>query len=132
MNILFIDKQDFQTKMRASLIADMPQHTVQVIDNLDDLKLEFKKGKYHIVIIDFDNVDEGNCIGVRCLDYIDSVDVHQRVITLSASSNYSDPHGCEHCVNNYRRKRLNKPTPLHNLVRLIDGYDTYSCDHYHV
>lgn len=131
MKILFIDQNNFQTQTRATLINDMPNHTVEIIDNIDDLKHSFVKGAYDIVIIDFDNEDEKGCIGTRCLDYVDSIDAHQRVITLSASDKYSDPHGCQHCVNTYRRRRLNKPTPLHNLVRLIDGFDNYSCDHYH-
>lgn len=132
MNILFIDKNNFQTQTRAAIIADMPTHTIEIIDNLDDLKHEFKKDKYDIVIIDFDNEETGKCIGKRCLDYVDSVDPQQRVITLSASDDYSDPYGCEHCVKNFRRRRLNKPTPIPNLIRLIDGFDNYSCDHYHV
>lgn len=131
MKILFIDQNDFQTQTRATLIQDMPQHEVSIIDNIDDLKHDFKKDKYDIVVIDFDNEKGENCIGTRCLDYVDSVDVHQRVITLSASDKYSDPHGCEHCVANFKRRRLNKPTPLHNLVRMIDSFDSYSCDHYH-
>ena len=132
MKILIIDQNDFQTQTRAALIRDIPNHEVYVIDNVDDLKHEYKKDKYDIVVIDFDNKNEQGCIGKRCLDVVDAIDPMQRVITLSASNDYSDPNGCEHCVSNHRRRRLNKPTPLHNLVRMIDGFDGYTCDHFHI
>jgi len=130
MNILFVDQNNLQTTLRSNLLHDR-HHNVTTIDNFEELKSTYNTDTFDIVVIDFDLHHENICIGKNCLEFIDASTPDQKVLTLSASSEYSDPYGCEHCVANHHRKRLNKPTPIRNIIRLIENFDDYPCDHYH-
>ncbi len=130
MNILIIDQYNFQTSLRADLL-NQKNHAVTVVESFEKLKETYTPKHFDIVIIDFDILNVNKCIGKDCLTYIETLFPKQRTITLSASSEYSDPYGCEHCVAHYNRKRLNKPTPINNIIRLIEYFDDYPCDHYH-
>ncbi len=130
MNILIIDQKDLQTTLRTDLL-NKRNHTITVIDSFNALKEVYTPTAFDIVLIDFDMLDSEKCIGKNCLHYIETLFPKQRTITLSATNQYSDPHGCKHCVVHNNRKRLNKPTPINNIIRLIEYFDDYPCDHYH-
>ena len=130
MNILLIDESNLQTTLRATLLEEQ-SYQVTVIESYEELVELYQIGRFDVVIIDFELQSSGELIGQESLDYIDAINPKQRVITLSASKKYSDPYGCEHCVAHFNRRRLNKPTPIRNILRLIQDFDISPCDHYH-
>ena len=125
MKILYVDKYSFQTQTRISLINDRLGHEVELAETLDDVQKMFKKDLYEIVI-----ADHGTEEAMAALDYIAGIDIEQRILTISAAVEHSVSQGCDYCVQNYRRRRLNNPTPIKNILRMIEGFDLYSCDHY--
>ncbi len=125
MNILFIDDNNFQTQTRMALLSDMHDHTCELASTLADVHILFKKDKYNMVIMDYAIEN-----GMICLEYILSVDDQQRMLMVSNAIAKSDLQGCDHCVSSYRRRHLSNPTPIKNILRMIEGFDNYSCDWY--
>lgn len=126
MKILLVDKNDIATISRVEFLQDQAHHEVESVSTFDAFKARFAKGRYKIVILDF-----AFEAGKEALDYIDRIDPEQRVITISDSDDYSEPHGCLYCVKRFRRRRLKKPFPLMELADLIRDFDLVSCAHYH-
>lgn len=120
--ILFIDDDDFQTEMRAQLLADTRHHQVDIADSFDHVKELYKKNKYDVVIIDF-----SRDFGEESLRYIDAIDAMQKMITISESEEYSEPHGCDYCVSHHQRRRLKSPFPFPELVHLVESFEMTIC-----
>jgi len=120
--ILFIDEDDFKTEMRAQLLRDTHHHDIDIADSIDDVKKYYKKNLYDIVIIDF-----SRDFGMEALNYIDSIDPMQHMITISENEDYSEQLGCDYCVAHHRRRRLIPPFPFPELVRLVDNFDLTVC-----
>ena len=121
--ILFIDEDNFQTEMRSQLLSN-EGHDVDVVNSFDEVKELYLKHKYDIVIIDF-----SRDFGTESLNYIDSVDAMQHMITISMHEEYSEQLGCEYCVSHHRRRRLIPPFPFPNLVRFVERFDLTICPH---
>lgn len=126
MKILYIDKNTFQTQTRINLITEMLHHHVDLTSTINEIHKMYKKNKYEIVIIDH-AID----IGRDALNMIMDIDIEQRILTISAEGGErSVPQGCDYCVEHYNRRRLNNPTPIKNILRMIEDFDDYICDHY--
>jgi DNA-binding NtrC family response regulator len=120
--ILFVDDDNLQTETRAQLLMDTRHHVVVVVDSFDEVKILYQKGKFDIVIIDF-----ARDFGLKSLQYIDSIDPMQKMITISENEEYSESKGCEYCVTHHQRRRLKPPFPFPELVRLIEQFELTSC-----
>jgi hypothetical protein len=126
MNILYIDKNTFQTQTRINLITEMLHHHVELATTIDDVYKIYKKNKYTVVIM-----DHAIEIGRDALNMIMDIDPQQRILTISAEGvERSVPQGCDYCVEHHSRRRLYNPTPIKNILRMIEGFDDYVCDHY--
>jgi DNA-binding NarL/FixJ family response regulator len=126
MKLLLIDKQDLSTFAREEVLRDQYHHEVDYAFTFEEFKKKYAAGKYRIIILDF--MLE---VGAKALEEIDRLDPKQRVIILSASEAYSEPHGCAYCVEHYNRRRLKKPVGVMELADLIRDFDYASCSHYH-
>ena len=122
LKILFIDDDDFQTEARAQLLTDMRHHLVVVVDSFEEVKILYQKGKFDIVIIDF-----ARDFGLESLNYIDTVDPMQKMITISENEEYSEGKGCDYCVARHRRRRMKPPFSFPELVRFIENFDLTIC-----
>jgi len=118
--ILFIDEDNFQTEMRAQLLQ--ATHDVDVVNSFEEVQSLYKKGKYDIIIIDF-----SRDFGLKALQYIDTIDHMQDMITISMNEDYSEQKGCDYCVAHHKRRRLIPPFPFPELVRLVDNFDLTIC-----
>ena len=125
MNILYIDNNNFQSITRASLIEQLGKASIELCGSFESCLELYKNGHHDIVIIDF-AIDDG----AKILEYILSIDAYQKVITLSASNEISEIHGCEYCSKNHKKRRLMKPVPINDLINLIKDFDYYQCTHY--
>ncbi|WP_345976202.1 response regulator [Sulfurimonas sp. HSL3-7] len=120
--ILFIDDDNLQTETRAQLLMDTRHHVVVVVDSFDEVKILYQEDKFDIVIIDF-----ARDFGMKSLEYIDSIDPMQKMITISENEEYSESKGCDYCVKYHQRRRLKPPFPFPELVRLIENFEITSC-----
>lgn len=126
MKILYIDNNTFQTQTRINLITHMLHHHVDLAVTINDVHKMYQKNKYEIIIIDH-AID----IGRDAINIIMDIDTQQRMLTISAeSSERSVPQGCDYCVEHHNRRRLYNPTPIKNILRMIEGFDDYVCDHF--
>lgn len=125
MNVLMIDHDGFQLQTRKALIEnDIAQCTVMTASTLGDVYILFHKNIYDIVIIDH-TIENGQ----QCIDYILTADPGQSVLVVSDAIHCVIKR-CGDCVSHYKIKRLFNPTPIHNIVRLLERFDMYECDHY--
>lgn len=84
----------------------------------------FQKDLYDVVIID--NTIEN---GQECVDYILLTDPQQQILVVSDAV-HCVLKRCGDCVQKHHIRRLNNPTPIKNIVRMVDGFKGYECDHY--
>ena len=126
MKLILVDRNDIGSLSRLQALKDQHGFYVDFTFSLESFLRQFARDKYHIVIIDF-SIESGK----DALDHVDSIDPKQRVITISASDAYSEPHGCAYCVEHFNRRRLKKPFPVMELVNLINDFDQVGCEHYH-
>ena len=124
MHILFIDRPNFQTRTRRMLIEE--SHTTEAAESLGELHLKFKKGLFDLVIIDH-TIENGDA----CFKHIMDTDPAQNVLVVSDAVKCVIP-SCEECAAQHAIRRLNNPTPIPNIMRMIKGFDLYDCDHYDV
>jgi hypothetical protein len=125
MKILIIDRVGFQLQARKTLIEnESSDWKVETISSFEELQNCFETGKYTLIIIDH-TIENGQA----CIDYILNIHPMQPILIVSDA-----PHcvlaRCPDCVANHNMRRLNNPTPIHNIVRMVRSFDTYSCDHY--
>lgn len=84
----------------------------------------FGKKKYDFVLINFSVLD-----GAEVLSHINEKEPSQRIITLSTVNGCSDPKGCEHCLQNYNKRRLMMPNDLTKLDHLLNNFDNTKCEY---
>ena len=126
MKLILVDKQDLSTIAREEILRDQFHFEVDYAFTFEDFAAKFAKGKYRVVLIDF-----AIEAGAKALELVDEVDPKQRVVILSASESYSEPHGCPYCVEHYNRRRLKKPVSVIEVANLIRDFDYTSCAYYH-
>lgn len=125
MKILMIDESGFQLQTRKILLEDtLKRCAVDVVSTLGDVFITFQKDKYDVVII-----DHGVENGQQCVEYILQTSPNQSLLVVSGSIQCV-LNRCDDCVNNHSIRRLFNPTPIKNIVRMVDGFKSYSCDHY--
>jgi DNA-binding NtrC family response regulator len=123
MTILYIDLNTLQRNIRISGL-ETHQHTVKIAETLDDVQSMFAKGRFEMVIIDHQIPD-----GMKIVKYIDDIDPKQPLLSVSASE-ICVHERCDDCLLNYNARRLNNPTTLSNINRMVQGFEVYECDHY--
>ncbi|WP_291750898.1 MULTISPECIES: hypothetical protein [unclassified Sulfuricurvum] len=124
MKILMIDGSGFQLQTRKMLLEEAIKGTVESISTLGELFIAYQKGQYDVVII-----DHGIENGQQCVDYILSIDPMQGILVVSIAIHCVISR-CEDCVNHHDIRRLFNPTPIKNIIRMVEGFKSYSCDHY--
>ncbi len=125
MNILMIDQPGFQLQTRKILLEDTIERCVaETVSTLGDVFIAFQKDKYDVVII-----DHGVENGQQCVDYILQTSPNQSLLVVSDAIQCVFSR-CEDCADNFFVRRLFNPTPIKNIVRMVDGFRHYRCDHY--
>ncbi len=124
MKILMIDHSGFQLQTRKMLLEEAFGEGIDTATTLGELFIAYEKDKYDVVII-----DHGIENGQQCIDHILSIDSMQGVLVVSIAI-HCVVKRCEDCVNNHNIRRLFNPTPIKNIIRMVNGFRSYSCDHY--
>lgn len=119
-----IDRSGFQLQTRKILLEEELNDTVDTASTLGEVFTAYKKGIYDVVVI-----DHGIENGQQCVDYILSLDPLQDILVVSIAI-HCVVKRCEDCVNNHKIRRLFNPTPIKNIIRMIEGFRGYECDHY--
>ena len=124
MKLLMIDRSGFQLQTRKMLLEEAIKGTVDTASTLGEVFITYQKGKYDVVIIDH-NIENGQ----QCIDHILQINPDQSILVVSDAIHCVIPR-CEDCVNNHHIRRLFNPTPIKNIVRMVEGFRGYECDHY--
>lgn len=125
MKILLIDQNGIQKQSRKMLLEEAISHTaIDLAATLDEVRSAYQAGVYDVIIVD-NTIPEGQ----ECIDYILSLDPQQQILVVS-NSDGCVIRRCGDCVANHRIRRFNNPTPIKNIVRMLKGFEHYSCDHY--
>lgn len=119
-----IDQSGFQLQTRKMLLEEAIKESVDSATTLGDVFIAYQKGKYDVVVI-----DHGIENGQQCVDHILSIDPMQGILVVSIAI-HCVINRCEDCVNNHQIRRLFNPTPIKNIIRMVEGFKSYSCDHY--
>ena len=119
-----IDRSGFQLQTRKMLLEEATKGTVDVAMTLGEVFIAYEKDKYEIVII-----DHGIENGQQCVDHIFQTSPMQLILVVSDAIKCVVQR-CEDCINNHKIRRLYNPTPMHNIVRMVEGFSQYECDHY--
>jgi hypothetical protein len=125
MKILFIDRDSFQTQTRRTLIEERFGAGCDLATTLAEVHMKFKKGEYDLVIMDHNGIENGQ----TCFDYMIAEDPSQNVLTVS-NAVQCVIRRCEDCVSRHSIRRLNNPTSIPNIMRMVEGFELYECDHY--
>ncbi len=124
MQILFIDTESFQTRTRQALIEERLGCRTDVASTLTDLHLKFKPGTYDLVIIDH-TIENGQA----CFDHVIAEAPGQPLLVVSNAVKCVFRR-CADCVEHHNVRRLNNPTPIPNILRMVTDFKSYDCDHY--
>jgi len=125
MKILMIDYNGLQLQTRKMFLEEeMVGGIIDTATTVNEVHLTFKKGFYEMIIID--HLIEN---GEECVNYILAIDPMQPILIVSSAIRCVILR-CQDCVAHHNIRRLNNPTPVRNIARLIKGFERYSCDHY--
>lgn len=124
MKILMIDRSGFQLQTRKMVLEEEIEGSVDSASTLGEVFITYQKDVYDIVI-----VDHGIENGLECVNHILQMDPLQPILVVSDAI-HCVVNRCEDCANTYHIRRLFNPTPIHNIVRLVEGFSIYECDHY--
>ncbi|MDX1295171.1 MAG: hypothetical protein R3302_02820 [Sulfurimonadaceae bacterium] len=124
MNILFVDKDGFQTQTRRTLIENATSCRTALAQTLGDLHLTFKPDVFDLVILDH-SIENGEA----CAKHILAEAPDQKILVVSNAPKCVVTR-CEDCTENHVIRRLNNPTPIPNIMRMVKELDLYDCDHY--
>ncbi|HEX5623901.1 MAG TPA: hypothetical protein VFX57_05635 [Sulfuricurvum sp.] len=124
MNILIIDHGSVQLQTRKMLLEEAVHCTVDTATGLTGVHISFQKDTYDVVIIDH-TIENGR----RCIDHILEIDPNQNILVVSDAVQCVITR-CDDCVQNHNIRRLNNPTPIRNIARMVSGFMGYTCDHY--
>lgn len=119
-----IDRSGFQLQTRKMLLEEALNGTVDIASTLGDVFIAYQKDVYDVVVI-----DHGIENGQKCVDHILQLAADQPILVVSDAI-HCVVSRCEDCVNNHLARRLFNPTPIKNIVRMIEGFRGYECDHY--
>lgn len=86
----------------------------------------FKENKSKLEILIFDHYQPG---GITLLHSILRITPGLKVVILSGTPYCSDPHGCEHCRENFRKQRVLKPLDKKLLLNTIRRFDRHRCEY---
>jgi hypothetical protein len=125
MKILMIDQSGFQLQTRKILLEETVENCiVDAVSTLGEIFIAFQKNKYDLVII-----DHGIENGQECMDHVLRTSPSQPVLVVSSAIQCVISR-CGDCVSNHLIRRLYNPTPIKNIVRMVEGFRNYRCDHY--
>lgn len=124
MKLLLIDRSGFQLQTRKTLLEEAIDGEVDSASTLGEVFIAFQKDKYDVIV-----VDHGIENGQECIDHILQMNPSQSILVVSDAIHCVIPR-CEDCVNNHDIRRLFNPTPIKNIVRMVEGFKNYKCDHY--
>lgn len=124
MKILMMDHNGLQLQTRKMLLEEEIEGSVDTAITLADLHIALKKEKYDVIIID--HLIEN---GQKCVDYILINDPMQPILVVSDAIQCVITH-CQDCVKYHNIRRLSNPTSIRNIIRLVKGFQHYTCDHY--
>lgn len=125
MKVLIIDHTGFQLNTRKALIEqDVADCAIDMVSALGEVYLAYKKGEYDLVILDH-TIENGQA----CFDFIIQIDPQQPILVVSDAI-HCVIRRCGDCAQNHRVRRLSNPTPIHNIVRMVQRFEMYECDHY--
>lgn len=124
MKILMIDRSGFQLQTRRMLIEETMNANIESASTLGDLFIVFQKGNFDMVVIDH-GIDNGE----KYIEHILQIDPLQPILVVSDAIHCVITR-CADCVKNHKIRRLFNPTPIQNIIRMIEGFQKYECDHY--
>jgi len=124
MKLLIIDRSGFQLQTRKMLMEESLKCDVATASSLGDAYITFQKNTYDVVVID-NSIENGQ----QYVDHILQIDPMQPILVVSDAI-HCVVRRCGDCVNNHHIRRLNNPTPIKNIVRMVEGFKRYECDHY--
>jgi len=124
MKILIIDQSGFQLQTRKMLVEEAVDGTVDSASTLGEVYIAYQKGRYDVIVI-----DHGIENGQQCVDHILATDPQQQILVVSTAI-HCVVSRCQDCVDHHAMRRLFNPTPIKNIIRMIQGFKNYSCDHY--
>jgi DNA-binding NarL/FixJ family response regulator len=124
MKLLLIDRSGFQLQTRKMLLEEAMNGIVDIASTLGEVFIAYQKEKYDVVVI-----DHGIENGQQCIDHILQLSPNQSILVVSDAIHCVISR-CEDCVKNHYIRRLFNPTPIKNIVRMVEGFKGYACDHY--
>lgn len=124
MKLLLIDRSGFQLQTRKMLLEEAINGIVDIASTLGEVFIAFQKDKYDVIV-----VDHGIENGQQCIDHILQISPDQSILVVSDAIHCVIPR-CEDCVKHHYIRRLFNPTPIKNIVRMVEGFRGYECDHY--
>lgn len=124
MKLLLIDRSGFQLQTRQMLLEEAINGNVDIASTLGEVFIAYQKGKYDIVIIDH-SIENGQ----QCVDHVLQISPSQPILVVSDAIHCVKSR-CQDCAENHQIRRLFNPTPIKNIVRMVEGFKGYACDHY--
>lgn len=124
MKILMIDHSGLQVQTRKMLIEDAVSCTIDVALTSEEVRNIFQIKTYDLIILD--HTTEA---GQKCAEYILEHDSKQAILVVSDAVKCIIMR-CEDCVNHHQARRLSNPTSIKNIIRMVSGFENYTCDHY--
>ena len=119
------------------LILDDDKNILQILSCFMELEHDwqfvyFDKHNVNSITEDIDLilVDFANNEYERILNNILDHNTKAKTIVISERLQNSQDKGCDHCLQNYNRKRLFKPVEPRTLYNLIKNFDTTLCSYY--
>jgi len=126
MKILFIDNTSIQNSIRVGLLEQMAHHEIHLIGDMQEAVAFYLKESPDIVLIDF-TIEHG----IKILNEILKINPIQHIITISDSLDCSELLGCDYCLEHYKKRRVLKHQPIHDLLYLIDNFCVMPCEFSH-
>lgn len=124
MKLLIIDRSGFQLQTRKILLEEQLKCDIVTASSLGDTYIAFQKNVFDVVLID--NTIEN---GQQYIDHMLQIDPVQPILVVSDAIHCVIKR-CGDCVQNHQIRRLNNPTPIKNIVRMVESFQRYACDHY--
>lgn len=124
MKILMIDHSGLQVQTRKMLIEEAVACTIDIAFTSEEVKNMFQIKSYDLVILD---PTTEAC--QKCAEYILELDPKQAILVVSDADKCIVLR-CEDCIQYNNSRRLSNPTSIKNIIRMIGGFENYTCDHY--
>lgn len=124
MKILMIDHSGLQVQTRKMFIEEAIVCTVDVVLNHTDVEKFLTQESYDLIILDHstDTCQES-------ASYILERNPVQAILVVSSA-----PHciiqRCADCLSHHNVRRLNNPTSIKNIIRMVREFTETFCNHY--